>query len=59
MRFLILSLFTTLIMSCSADKQTHPPEVGPIEFLRDYKTAVTASKKEGKPIFAFFQEVPG
>lgn len=35
------------------------PEVGEIEWPRDFDAAVEASKASGKPVFAFFQEVPG
>jgi len=37
----------------------NPIELGQVNWLRDYDQAVKISKKEGKPIFILFQEVPG
>lgn len=34
-------------------------ETGPAKFLRDHDSALALSKKKNKPVFAFFQEVPG
>lgn len=34
-------------------------ETGPAQFLRNHEEALAIAKKKGKPVFAFFQEVPG
>ncbi len=34
-------------------------ELGHVDWLRDYDTALAQSEKEGKPILILFQEVPG
>jgi hypothetical protein len=34
-------------------------EIGAVEWGRDLDAALEASRKTGKPVFAFFQEVPG
>ena len=39
--------------------KNNPVELGKVNWLRDYDQAVTNSKKEGKPVFILFQEVPG
>lgn len=36
-----------------------PVELGKVKWGRDLGAALKASKKTGKPVFAFFQEVPG
>lgn len=36
-----------------------PPELGRVPFLRDYAAAVEQAKKEKKPLFVLFDEVPG
>jgi hypothetical protein len=36
-----------------------PPELGRVPFLRDYAAAVDQAKKEKKPLFVLFDEVPG
>lgn len=40
-----------------ADKT--PPELGRVSFHRDYAAAVELAKKEKKPLFVLFDEVPG
>ncbi len=42
-----------------ADAQKNPPELGRVPFLRDYPAAVELAKKEKKPLFVLFDEVPG
>ena len=37
----------------------NPIEIGSVEWGRDFEGALAASKRSGKPVFAFFQEVPG
>lgn len=65
MKYIILSI--ALILSIdSLDAQLsfstpkdNPVELGKVNWLRDYDEAVAHSKKDGKPIFILFQEVPG
>ncbi len=55
-----LAFFSALATNCHArpiDKSTK--EVGPVSWGRDYTKALADSKSSGKPIFLFFQEVPG
>lgn len=59
------ALFLTLLF-CSgtgqlsgAPAQNNPVEVGDVHWVRDYDGALQASRRSGKPIFLFFQEVPG
>ena len=42
-----------------ADAKRTPPELGRVPFLRDYPAAVEQAKKEKKPLFVLFDEVPG
>ncbi len=42
-----------------ADAKKAPPELGRIPFQRDYAAAVEQAKKEKKPLFVLFDEVPG
>ena len=42
-----------------ANTSVNPVEVGTAMFLRDHDQAMDLAKKTGKPVFAFFQEVPG
>lgn len=58
-RWLFLFLLTLGVISCNAEPDQNPPEVGTATYLRDFDQAATQSQKTGKPIFAFFQEVPG
>lgn len=52
-------VFITTIPHAGADGGSHAVETGPAKFLRDHDEALKQSKKSGKPVFAFFQEVPG
>ncbi|MGJ8655156.1 MAG: hypothetical protein ACSHX6_01795 [Akkermansiaceae bacterium] len=54
-----LLVFTITTSSLDAQNKNHATETGPAKFLRDHDQAIKLSKKSGKPIFAFFQEVPG
>ncbi len=42
-----------------ANTGANPAEIGTARFLRDHDQAMALAKKSGKPVFAFFQEVPG
>ncbi|SHJ97311.1 hypothetical protein SAMN02745181_2914 [Rubritalea squalenifaciens DSM 18772] len=59
LRWLFLLGFSILLSSCSAESKNFAQETGPAAFLRDFDQAAALSKKTNKPIFAFFQEVPG
>jgi len=57
---LTLLAFQLLLVNCSSKTgASHPVEVGPTTWLRDYAQAAERAEKEEKPIFALFQEVPG
>ena len=43
----------------AAPSQANPIEVGDVNWTRDYQAALSISRESGKPIFLFFQEVPG
>ena len=43
----------------AASNQDNPIEVGHVNWSRDYPGALQASRRSGKPLFLFFQEVPG
>lgn len=51
--FLVLSFHIQL------EAQTKPIELGNVAWLRNYDEALLLSKKENKPVFILFQEVPG
>ena len=36
-----------------------PPELGRIEWLRDFDLGLEEARKAGKPLLLLFQEVPG
>lgn len=60
MRRLIFSLLLAIVQtSCSAKDIAQPEEAGTATWLRDLDTALAASGKSGKPVFALFQEIPG
>ncbi len=48
-----------VVIAAVPNPATHPVETGPAKFLRDHDKAMAEAKKSGKPVFAFFQEVPG
>ncbi len=35
------------------------PELGKVQWIRDHDAGFKQAKKLGKPVFLFFQEVPG
>ena len=41
------------------EASANPIEVGTVEWRRDFDHALEESARSGKPVFAFFQEVPG
>ena len=49
-------LSTSMVLSVAKSKR---PEVGDVAWRRDFDAALAESKSTGKPVFAFFQEVPG
>jgi len=57
--FIVAAGTMALIISAVPKPGAHAVETGPAKFLRDHDTAMAQAKKTGKPVFAFFQEVPG
>ena len=49
----------TAVNNVRAEPDKFYVEAGPAKFIRDHDTAIKKSKESGKPVFAFFQEVPG
>ncbi len=52
-------LLTAALLGLGAAPHSNPVEVGTVDWGRDYDEALSRSRKTGKPVFAFFQEVPG
>ncbi len=57
--FILAAGTMALIIAAAPKPGTHVVETGPAKFLRDHDQAMANAKKSGKPVFAFFQEVPG
>jgi len=59
---IIFALVATLnlgnVLSAQAPR-TQPVELGQVKWLRDLDEGIAKSKKEGKPVFLLFQEIPG
>jgi thioredoxin-related protein len=53
----IIALFLLLCVSQLAWAQQ--PELGKVHWMRDFEQGLTQAKKEQKPVFLLFQEVPG
>ena len=47
------------LLAFVAEASSNPIEVGTVEWRRDLDVALEESTRSGKPVFAFFQEVPG
>ena len=65
-RFLLYSTFMGVIVAAfmltsyqTTTAGEFPVEAGPVKFMRDHDKAMEESKKTGKPVFAFLQEIPG
>ena len=56
---LALLLGGSEVMAQTKSEEKTPPEFGRVPFLRDYAAAVEKAKKEKKPLFLLFDEVPG
>lgn len=54
-----LPLLPPAVAADPPKKADRPPELGRIPFHRDYAAAVELAKKEKKPLFVLFDEVPG
>ena len=52
----LLPLFVLLLAACGAQER---PELGTVRWTRDYDQGTARAKKEDKPVFLLFQEVPG
>jgi len=57
--FSSLALAGCIPLLSLSPKSSTAKETGPAKFLRDHDAAMAQAKKSGKPVFAFFQEVPG
>ncbi len=57
--FIAVSLVMGELRAEAAATQDNPVEVGDVNWTRDYQAALNRSRESGKPIFLFFQEVPG
>lgn len=59
----VLPVFLFLITNTFAQTLTNPKdqpgELGIVQWYRNYDEALTASKKENKPVLILFQEIPG
>jgi hypothetical protein len=42
-----------------AGQSRNPIEIGTVDWRRDFEAALLDTERSGKPVFAFFQEVPG
>jgi hypothetical protein len=51
--------FIQIDISDGKGDTTQPEEAGKVTWMRDLDTALAASRKSGRPIFALFQEIPG
>ncbi|MCY2959575.1 MAG: hypothetical protein NTY35_05355 [Planctomycetota bacterium] len=48
-----------LAISIQAAAPKQPPELGRVRFARDLGAALAEAKRDSKPAFVLFQEVPG
>ncbi|MFT4568424.1 MAG: hypothetical protein ACI9FN_003393 [Saprospiraceae bacterium] len=55
----LLGLIILLLAGNLISGQENPIELGKVKWLRSYDLAMEESEKSEKPIFLFFQEVPG
>jgi len=49
-------------LPCMAQEEVRPPELGTLHYSRDLPGILARAngpKKDGKPIFVVFQEIPG
>jgi len=54
-----LAVVGFLVVNGPAAAAKNPIEIGTVEWGRDLDGAIKKSSRSGKPVFAFFQEVPG
>lgn len=50
---------TVLLALAPADAPQQPPELGLVRFGRDLDAGLAVAKRDGKPAFVLFQEIPG
>ena len=55
----MMILSVPVVASGSSNEPVDDIEVGAVEWQRDLDAAIEASRRSGKPVLAFFQEVPG
>ena len=53
------ALVTTLLVTTLLFSRAASTETGTAKYLRDHDDAMAQAKDTKKPVFAFFQEVPG
>lgn len=58
-QFILLGACMMLGANSAHGQDKNPVELGKVRWTRDLDAAYKQSKKTKKPIFAFFQEVPG
>jgi len=56
---MVLSSLSLIVAGAAARAASPHIEVGTVEWRRDLDGALKKSQRTGKPVFAFFQEVPG
>ena len=56
---MVLSSLSLIVAGAAAWAASPRIEVGTVEWRRDLDGAIKKSQRTGKPVFAFFQEVPG
>lgn len=54
-----VSFAITTIAQSRTNPNSQPEELGTVSWYRNYEQALTASKKENKPVLILFQEIPG
>jgi len=59
MKILSSFIFMILMTFISKTQTSQPEELGKVQWIRSYEQALANSKKENKPIFIIFQEIPG
>jgi len=57
--FWLLSFLVSLLISTEVVDNIDHPELGEVNWERDFEKGIQQSKTENKPIFLLFQEVPG
>jgi len=57
---LVIAMSASLVFAADTKvAKEQPKELGLVKFGRDFDAAVATAKKEKKPLFVLFDEVPG